>query len=327
MAFDLGVAAGAVEPRLNRVLLADGRAIDYAILVFATGTSARTLPVPGIDLAGVFLLRRIDDVVSLRPALNEARRVAIVGGGYIGLEVAAVAGSEGRAVTVIEAEDRVLKRVTGETTSGFFDRYHRARGIDIRLGQRLAGIEGEGRAAGVRVASGKALAADLVLVATGARANDDLARAAGLACQDGILVDEFARTASPSVYAIGDCTRFPSRRYGRRLRLESVQNAIDQAKAAAAAILGKPQPYDPVPWFWSDQYDIKLQIAGLADGFEASQPVGDAAAAHFSVEYRRDGKLIAVDAINDARAHMLSRRRIAEETAGGAAIVETSARV
>jgi 3-phenylpropionate/trans-cinnamate dioxygenase ferredoxin reductase component len=326
VAFDLGVAAGAVEPRLNRVLLADGREIDYATLVFATGTSARTLPVPGIDLAGVFLLRRIDDVVSLRPALNEARSVAIVGGGYIGLEVAAVAGSEGRGVTVIEAEDRVLKRVTGETTSGFFDRYHRGRGIDIRLGQRLAGIEGESRATGVRVASGEALTADLVLVATGARATDDLARAAGLACQDGILVDEFARTAAPNIYAIGDCARFPSRRYGRRLRLESVQNAIDQAKAAAAAILGKPQPYDPVPWFWSDQYDIKLQIAGLADGFEASQPAGDVGAAQFSVEYRRDGKLIAVDAINDGRAHMLSRRRIAEETAGGVVVESASSK-
>ena len=177
------------------------------------------------------------------------------------------------------------------------------------------------RGRGSRPAS--AFAADLVLVATGARANDDLARAAGLACQDGILVDEFARTAAPNIYAIGDCTRFPSRRYGRRLRLESVQNAIDQAKAAAAAILGKPQPYDPVPWFWSDQYDIKLQIAGLADGFEASQTDGRFGAAHFSVEYRCDGKLIAVDAINDARAHMLSRRRIAEETAGGAAEVES----
>src|SRR5262249_36150531 len=162
--------------------------------------------------------------------------------------------------------------------------------------------------------SGEALPADLVLVATGARANDDLAAAAGLACQDGILVDEFARTSAPDIYAIGDCTRFPSRRYGRKLRLASVQNAIDQAQpavapatAAAAAILGKPQPYAPVPWFWSDQYDIKLQIAGLADGYEGEDTVGDAAAARFSVEYRRGGRLIAVDAVNDARAHMLSR--------------------
>jgi 3-phenylpropionate/trans-cinnamate dioxygenase ferredoxin reductase subunit len=236
-----------------------------------------------------------------------------------------VVGSEGRSVTVVEAEDRVLKRVTGETTSGFFDRYHRSRGVEIRLGQRLVAIEGEARATAVRLAGDDALPADLVLVATGARANDDLARAAGLPCQDGVVVDAFARTAAMNVYAIGDCTRFPSRRYGRALRLESVQNAIDQAKAAAAAILGKPQPYDPVPWFWSDQYDIKLQIAGLADSFETSQPVGDTGGAQFSVEYRRGGQLIAVDAVNDARAHMLSRRRIAEETVGGPAMADPPA--
>jgi len=216
---------------------------------------------------------------------------------------------------VLEAEDRVLKRVTGPATSAFYDRYHRERGVEPRLGARLTAIEGEERATAVRLASGERLTADLVLVATGARANDDLAAAAGLACHDGIMVDEFARTGAPGIYAIGDCTRFPSRRYGRRVRLESVQNAIDQAKAAAACILGKPQPYDPVPWFWSDQYDLKLQIAGLTDGYDAMETVGDPASGKFAVEYRRGGRLIAVDAVNDARAHMMSRRRIAEETA------------
>jgi 3-phenylpropionate/trans-cinnamate dioxygenase ferredoxin reductase subunit len=312
---DLGTVVGAVEPQQRRVTLVDGRDIPYDTLVFATGTSARTLPVPGIALPGVFLLRKIDDVVALRPALNEAQRVVIVGGGYIGLEVASVVSREGRNVTVLEAEDRVLKRVTGPATSAFYDRTHRERGVELRLGARLTAIEGEERATGVRLANGERLAADLVLVATGARANDDLAAAAGLACQDGILVDEFARTGVPGIYAVGDCTRFPSRRYGRSLRLESVQNAIDQAKAAAACILGKPQPYDPVPWFWSDQYDIKLQLAGLADSYDATETIGDPASGKFSVEYRRAGRLIAVDAVNDARAHMMSRRRIAEETA------------
>jgi 3-phenylpropionate/trans-cinnamate dioxygenase ferredoxin reductase subunit len=245
--------------------------------------------------------------------------VVIVGGGYIGLEVASVVVGEGRNVTVLEAEERVLKRVAGPVTSAFFDRTHRGRGVDIRLGARLVAIEGETRVSAVRLASQDILPADLVLVATGARANDDLAAGAGLACHDGIQVDEFARTDAPDVYAIGDCTRFPSRRYGRRVRLESVQNAIDQAKAAAAAILGKPQPYDPVPWFWSDQYDIKLQIAGLTEGFDAADTVGDPAGARFSVEYRKCGRLIAVDAVNDARAHMLARRRIAEETAAAPA--------
>jgi 3-phenylpropionate/trans-cinnamate dioxygenase ferredoxin reductase subunit len=313
--FELGVAVGVVDVKQHRVILADGRALDYGILVFATGTSARILPVPGIDLAAVYALRRIDDVVRLRPALNAAERVVIVGGGYIGLEVAAVAVSEGRKVTVLEAEDRVLKRVAGPATSAFFESYHRMHGVDLRLSARLTAIEGDKQATGVRLQSGEQLAADLVLVATGARANDDLAAAAGLACQDGIVVDAFTRTNLPGVHAIGDCTRFPSRRYGRNLRLESVQNAIDQAKAAAAVLTGKPQPYDPVPWFWSDQYDIKLQIAGLAEGYETADTVGDPAGAHFSVEYRKAGQLICVDAINDARAHMLSRRRIGEETA------------
>jgi 3-phenylpropionate/trans-cinnamate dioxygenase ferredoxin reductase subunit len=164
----------------------------------------------------------------------------------------------------------------------------------------------------VALASGEKIAADLVLVATGARANDDLAAAAGLPCEDGILVDDFAR-AAPSIYAVGDCARFFSHRYGRKIRLECVQNAIDQAKAAASAILGNPKPYDPVPWFWSDQYEIKLQITGLSDGFDAAETAGDPAAARFSVDYRKAGRLIAVDAINDGRAHMLGRRRIAAE--------------
>jgi 3-phenylpropionate/trans-cinnamate dioxygenase ferredoxin reductase subunit len=313
--FVLGTAAGAVDVKERRIALADGREIPFGTLVFATGTSARTLPVAGVHLPGVYSVRRIDDVVRLRPALNAAERVVIVGGGYIGLEVAAVARAEGRAVTVLEAEDRVLKRVTGPTTSAFYDRTHRERGVDLRLGARLTAIDGGTAATGVRLQSGEQLSADLVLIATGARANDDLAKAAGLACQDGILVDAFARTGVPDILAIGDCTRFPSRRYRRPVRLESVQNAIDQAKAAAAAILGKPQAYDPVPWFWSDQYEIKLQIAGLAEGYDSETVVGDAASARFSVEYRQGGRLIAVDAVNDGRAHMMSRRRIAEETA------------
>ena len=223
---------------------------------------------------------------------------------------------EGRDATVVEAEERVMKRVAGQAVSGFFDALHRSRGVDIRLGARLAAIEGDDRATGIALASGERIAADLVLVATGARANDDLAAAAGLPCEDGIVVDDFAR-AAPDVYAIGDCARFFSHRYGRKIRLECVQNAIDQAKTAASAILGNPKPYDPVPWFWSDQYEIKLQITGLLDGFDACETIGNPADQKFSVEYRKAGKLIAVDAINDGRAHMLGRRRIAAESFPG----------
>ena len=312
--FELGAAVAAVDPARRRVTLKDGREIDFGTLVFATGTSARMPPIPGLAEAGVHVVRRIEHVTRLRPALDDVRRVVIIGGGYIGLEVAAVVRGEGRDVIVLEALDRVLKRVTGPPISEFYTAYHRERGVDVRLGVKILGLERDGRGAVVRLEPNERIAAGLVLVATGARANDEIARAAGIACEDGILVDEQARTDTPGVYAIGDCTRFPSRRYGRRLRLESVQNAIDQAKGAAAAILGTPQPYDPVPWFWSDQYDLKLQMAGLSDGYDDVAIVGDVSAKRFSVEYRRAGRLIAVDAVNDARAHMLSRRRIAEET-------------
>jgi len=309
---DLGTPAAAVELARKRVVLADGRAFDYATLVFATGTRARDLPVAGVDLPGVFMLRRIDDVRRLRPALDEARRIVIVGGGYIGLEVAAVLRQEGREAIVVEAEDRVMKRVTGEAVSGFFETLHRSRGVEFRLGVRLGAIEGSDRATGVALAGGERIAAELVLVATGARANDDLADAAGLACEDGILVNDFA-SAAPDVYAIGDCARFFSHRYGRKIRLECVQNAIDQAKAAASAILGAPKRYDPVPWFWSDQYEVKLQITGLSDGYDATETIGNPADGRFSVDYRKNGRLIAVDSVNDARSHMLGRRRIAAE--------------
>jgi 3-phenylpropionate/trans-cinnamate dioxygenase ferredoxin reductase component len=293
--------------------------VPYDALVLVTGTRARELPVPGVNLDGVFSLRKIDDIVRLRPALDQAEHVVIAGGGYIGLEVAATVRYEERAAIVLEAEERVMKRVTSPVISEFVEKFHRGRGVDIRLGARLGAIEGEGRVRGAKLTSGETLPADLVLVAVGARANDDIAAAAGLACEDGVVVDDFGRTADPAIYAAGDCTRFPSRRYGRRLRLECVQNAIDQAKAVAAAILGKPALYDPVPWFWSDQFELKLQMCGLSDGYDAAETIGDVGAAKFSVQYRKAGRLIAVDAVNDGRAYMAGRRQIAQETEVAAA--------
>ena len=312
--FMLGIAAAKADFQTRIVTLADGREVPFHTLVFATGTCARRLPLPGVDLAGVFSLRAIGDVQQLRPALDAARHVAILGGGYIGLETAAVMRGENRDVTVVEAEDRVLKRVTAPPVAKFFDRVHRERGVDIRVGARVAAISGQGRASALRLADGTDIAADAILLAAGAKANDELAQSAGLACSEGILVDAIGRTGVENVFAVGDCARFPSIRYGRQLRLECVQNAIDQAKAAAAAILGAPGSYDPVPWFWSDQYEFKLQIAGLFDGYDDVAEIGDTASGRFSVEYRRNGRLIAVDAVNDGRAHMLARRRIAEET-------------
>ena len=311
---DFGVSVNAIDRAAKQVTFADGHA-DYETLFLSTGTRARDLPIPGARLDGVFSLRKIDDVRALRGPMDAARHIVIVGGGYIGLEVAAVARSEGREVTVLEAEERVMKRVTSPVISHFMQDFHRNRGVDIRLGARLAAIEGGAKVSQVKLSDGAELPADLVLLAVGAKPNDDLAAAAGLACEDGIVVDEHGQTADPAIWAAGDCTRFPSRRYGRKLRLECVQNAIDQAKAVASALLGKPQTYDPVPWFWSDQYELKLQMAGISEGYDDAKTVGDVAEAKFSVEYRRNGKLIAVDAVNDGRAYMSGRKRIAEETA------------
>ncbi|MBI3436838.1 MAG: FAD-dependent oxidoreductase [Proteobacteria bacterium] len=310
----VGIRVERVDRSRQRVVLADGGEAEFDHLILATGTRARELRVPGMALKGVFSLRRIDDVLRLRVALDDARRIVIVGGGYIGLEVAAVMRAAARDVVILEAEDRVLKRVTSPVVADYFDALHRRRGVDVRTGTGLAAIEGEARVTAVRLADGARLPADLVLVAVGARANDELATAAGLECADGIVVDAFAKTIDPTIFAVGDCTRLPSRRYGRRVRLECVQNAIDHAKAVAASILGHPESYDPVPWFWSDQYDVKLQMAGLGEGYAEALVVGDAPAGKFSVEYRSGDRLIAVDAINDGRAYMSGRRRIAQET-------------
>jgi 3-phenylpropionate/trans-cinnamate dioxygenase ferredoxin reductase subunit len=309
--FLLGNAAEKIDRAKHMLILADGKTLTYGTLVLATGTRARIPPIAGVDDSNVHTLRKIDDVKRLRPALNAAKRTAVIGGGYIGLEVAAVARGEGREVTILEAEDRVMKRVTCVEVSNFYQDMHRKHGVEIRTGARIERIE----AGDVRLAGGEVVAADLILLSTGARPNEDLAADAGLPCQDGIVVNEFAQTADERIYAVGDCTRMPSRRYGRAVRLECVQNAFDQAKAAAATIAGKGTPYDPVPWFWSDQYNVKFQSCGLSTGHDEAKVVGDVGASHFSVEYRKDGRLIAVDAVNDARAYMMGRKTIAAETA------------
>jgi 3-phenylpropionate/trans-cinnamate dioxygenase ferredoxin reductase subunit len=309
--FLLGSKVVEINREKQTISLTDGRDLSYGTLVLATGTRARIPPIAGINLQGIFTLRKIDDVKRLRPMLDSAKRIAIVGGGYIGLEVAAVARSEGREVTILEAEERIMKRVTCPEISAFYQTMHRGHGVNVRTESRIEAIETDG----VRLSGGDKIAADVILVSTGARPNEELAANAGLRCEDGIVVDEFARTADEHIYAIGDCTRLPSRRYGRTIRLECVQNAFDQAKSAAAALVGKGTPYDPVPWFWSDQYNVKFQSCGLSAGYDQATTVGDVASGHFSVEYRKGGKLIAVDAVNDARAYMMGRKKIAAENA------------
>lgn len=307
----------AIDAAAHRVTLADGTEIPYDKLLIATGARARTLPLPGAGLSGVTTLRTIADVDAIRAQLAQVRRVVVIGGGYIGLEVAAVARMHGHEVTVLEGRERVMSRVVAEPMSQHFEALHRAHGVDIRTNVAIAGITGGTHVTGVALADGSTVAADFVLVSVGARPNDELAAVAGLAVDDGILVDESTRTSAPDIFAAGDCTRFPSRRYGRKVRLESVQNAIDQGKAAAHAMLGEAQAYDPVPWFWSDQYDSKLQIAGLSEGYDriAAEQSGTASLA---VSYFVGDRLLACDAVNAPRTYMLARRALSGEEAAPA---------
>ena len=304
-----GETAGGIDVDARSVRLESGETVEFGQLLIATGSRPRRLGLKGEELAGVHVLYSIADVEGLSAEMAAVERVVIIGGGYIGLEVAASLIKLGKAVTVLEQQDRLLSRVVSPVVSDFFQRLHEGHGVDLRLGAQAQSIDGTKRVEGVTLAGGDTIAVDLVLVAAGAIANDDIARAAGLPCDNGILVDEACR-AAPDVFAAGDCTRFPSRRYGRPIRLESVQNANDQGRAAAMAMMDQDVSYDPVPWFWSDQYDVKLQIAGLSQGYDRVTTAGDPNGRSFSVSYWRGSELIAVDAINAPRDFMQARRTL-----------------
>ncbi|MFC6654059.1 NAD(P)/FAD-dependent oxidoreductase [Roseibium salinum] len=302
----------AIDRAAKRLNLENGSTLSYGKLVLATGTYARRLPLAGADKQGVVTLRSIADVDAIRESLKACNRLAIIGAGYIGLEVAAVARALGKEVSVIEAQDRVMKRVVSETVSSFFATLHLSHGIDLRLNTGIECLQGESAVSGVKLTTGEVIPAELVLIAVGAEPNDQLAAEAGLDVDNGVLVDGCGQTSDPDIYAVGDCTRFYSNRYKRSVRMESVQNAIDQAKIAAQSLLGEDVDYDPLPWFWSDQYDIKLQIAGLSEGYDTTVVTGSPESHKFYVAYLKENQLIAVDSINAARSHMMARRVIGE---------------
>lgn len=297
------------ERRVAR--LAGGEDLPYDALVIATGSRPRPLPVPGGTLRGVHEVRSIADTNGLRGALVPGARMVVVGAGYIGLEVAAVARAAGLEVTVLEAMDRVLARVAGKVLSEFFEAEHRGRGVDVRCGARLERLDGDGTLTAALLADGTRVEADVAVVGIGILPRDELARACGIACDDGVVVDRDARTSDPHVYAAGDCAKRPLVHYDRMGRLESVHNAIEQGKIVAASILGKPRPPEDVPWFWSDQYDLKLQIAGLSAGHDRVVVRGDPAERKFAAFYLADGRLLAVDAVGSPMEFMASRVLIA----------------
>ena len=299
-----------VDRTAQKIDLGDGKSLNYTKLVLATGGQVRRMMCPGADLPGVHYLRKIDDAERFRARLQPGLKLVIVGGGYIGLEVAAVAVKRGCAVTVLEALPLLLTRVAAPELSQYYADVHRHKGVDIRTSTVVTAFEGTGKVERVVCNTG-AVAADMVIVGIGIAPNVALAANAGLAVDNGIVVDECTRTSDPNIFAAGDCTNHPNAVIGGRLRLESVPNALAQGKAAALAILGRPEPYAEVPWFWSDQYDLKLQMTGLSRPGDQVVIRGAMATHRFSACYLRDGVFVACQAVNMAKDFLQSKKLIA----------------
>lgn len=309
----LGATVTEVDPAAHEVVLADGTRLGYGSLIWAAGGDPRRLSCPGADLAGIHYVRDLADADAMMAELDGgAKRVAVIGGGYIGLEAAAVLTKFGCEVTLLEALPRVLARVAGEDLSRFYEAEHRAHGVDLRTETMVEAIEGDGtRVTGVKLASGEVVPAEMVVVGIGIVPAVGPLIAAGAAGGNGVDVDEFCRTALEDVYAIGDCAAHANGFAGGAvIRLESVQNANDMATTAAKAICGDPQPYRALPWFWSNQYDLKLQTAGLSLGHDTTVLRGDPATRSFSVVYLKDGKIIALDCVNAMKDYVQGRKLV-----------------
>ena len=314
----LGVTATSIDRDSKTVSFSDGAVETYDHLVIATGSHARRLPVAGGDDDGLLELRTTVDAERLKSALGEGRKLIVVGGGYVGLEAAASARALGAEAVVLERMDRVLQRVASKTLSDFYTGLHTSRGVQIRTNVEVTAVS----AKSVTLGDGEVIEADAVLVGIGALATDELARNAGLDCADGIIVDAEARTSDPAVFAVGDVTRRPLAHYDHILhRLESVPNALEQAKQVASAITGRAQPAPEVPWFWSDQYDAKLQIAGLPFNADAQVVRGDVNSGSFAVFHLCGDKIVCVEAINAPQPFMFGKQMIAKGTAVNAAVL------
>ena len=296
------------------VRLDDGLVVPYDALLLATGSRPRRLLVPGSELAGVHYLRTIADADRIRNECAAGGRLVIVGGGYIGLEVAATARERGMDVTVLEMAPRVMSRVTSPEVSAFYQAEHARHGVHIRCNESVRALHGDprtGRVRAVLTESGGEYPADLVIAGVGVAPADELARAAGLECENGVVTDVYCRTTDEAIYAAGDCASHLNRRYGRHLRLESVDNAFEQGTTVALNLLGTQTVHDKVPWFWSDQFDLKLIIIGLGYGHDTAIVRGSPAARSFSVCYLREGELVALDSINTPKDQMAARKLIA----------------
>lgn len=314
----LGSTVTKVDPAAKTVALAGGETVSYGTLIWATGGDPRRLSCPGAQLGGVHTVRDKSDTDRLRAELDaDARQAVVIGGGYIGLEVAAALRKRGCEVIVIEKEGRLLARVAGEDLAGFYEAEHRSHGVDIRLGTEIEGFEGDGdRITAVRLSSGEELPCDMAIVGIGIVPAIRGPIAVGAAGANGVDVDQFCRTSLPDVYAIGDCAAHSNPwANGAVIRLESVQNANDMANTVARAICGDPQPYEAMPWFWSNQYDLRLQTVGFNLGYDAAVVRGDPAARSFSVLYLRNGQVIALDCVNRTKDYVQGRKLIEAKVA------------
>ena len=307
-----GETVTAIDRTQRRVQLGSGGKLSWDHLILATGAGVRPLAMPGAELDGVLPLRTLADADTLRERLDQARDIVVVGAGFIGLEFASVAITRGAAVRIIEVTQQPMGRVVSATISKFCTDAHRRWGAEVLLGTGVTRILGaDGRVSGVETSDGRRIPADLVLICIGVIPNAEIAKEAGLAVDNGIVVDERLVTANPAILAIGDCANFPTPFANGRVRLESVQNAVDQGRCVAAHIAGKSTPYDKVPWFWSDQGDLKLQIAGITVGHDTAVLRGDPESGHFSVFCYRTGRLIGVESVNQTADHVVARRLLA----------------
>ena len=309
----LGTKAEEIDIENNNIHLSDNTKLSFDKLVFATGSSVRKLDFPGKDLNSIHYLRGLDDALSIKKDLQTRQNIVVVGAGYIGLEVAAIAAKQNKSVTVIEMADRVMNRTVDPQISDYYLNLHQKNGVTFKFNTSLQEIIGTNNPEKVVCSDGSEVAADMVVIGAGIMPNVELAENAGLSCDNGIVVNEFGKTDHADIYACGDCTNHPNKLLNKKIRLESVHNAMEQSKTVASSIINKSLAYNQIPWFWSDQYDHKLQIVGLSGDHDKVIMRGDMSEAKFMLFYTKDEKLIAVDAVNNSKEFLICKKLVANK--------------